>query len=268
LIWSYWKNAKTICKSCNGRNKEKRMLKKIKIWREFKHRQATVRYRWEVRKILLEAKVHNRLRAWEGEGEGEGGVGEDKGEEECVIAMDYYIYYISNVWYSDNMHEQVFTMRVSPCGWLNLFCPIIFKIVTNSTEHTLSWDSDMAHKQLVNRSLTPFDDTRKLITVVKVAHQWVLAEPQKSCTYFRVFSKRLMLCPVWDDCIFHLRCLSGLIGLNYTYIIRERQKRLGRWRKHKQLLDDLKQCFSTFARLLPGKFCFYKTRARSPQIYS
>jgi len=93
------------------------------------------------------------------------GRGGEKGEEECVIAMDYYIYYISNVWYSDNMHEQVFTMRVSPCGWLNLFCPIILKIVTNSTEHTLSSDSDMAHKQLVNRSLTPIYDTRKLITV-------------------------------------------------------------------------------------------------------
>jgi len=135
--------------------------------------------------------------------------------------MDCYIYYISNVWYSDNMHEQVFTMRVSPCGWLNLFCPIIFKIVTNSTEHTLSWDSDMAYKQLVNRSLTPFYDTRKLITVVKVAHQWGLAEGQKSCTYFHVLSKRLMFFPIWDDCIFRLRCLSCLIGFNYTCIIRE-----------------------------------------------
>jgi hypothetical protein len=46
-----------------------------------------------VRKVALEDKVHNRLSA---RGEG-GGVGEEKGEEECVIAMDYYIYYISNV---------------------------------------------------------------------------------------------------------------------------------------------------------------------------
>jgi len=127
--------------------------------------------------------------------------------------MDYYIYYISNVWYSDNMHEQVFTMRVSTFGWLNLFCPIIFKIVTNSTEHTLSWDSDMAHKQLVNRSLTPFYDTRKLITVVKVAYQWALAKQQKSCTYFPVWSKRLILFPIWDDCIFHLRAFPVLLDL-------------------------------------------------------
>jgi hypothetical protein len=100
-------------------------------------------------------------------------------------------------------------------------CPIIFKIVTNSAEHILSWDSDMVHKQLVNRFLTPFYDTRKLITVVKVTHQWVLAEPQKSCTYFRVLSKRLMLFPIGEDCIFHLRCLSCLIGFNYTFIIGE-----------------------------------------------
>jgi len=26
--------------------------------------------------------------------------------------------------------------------------------------------------------------------MVKVAYQWVLAEPQKSCTYFPVWSKR------------------------------------------------------------------------------
>ena len=195
-----------------------------------------MRYRWEGRKIVLEAKVRNRLSAWEGKSEGGGG--EETGEEECVIAMDYYIYYISNVWYSDNMHEQVSTMRVSPCGWLNLFCPIIFKIVTNSTEHTLSWDSDMAHKQLVNRSLTPFDDTRKLITVVKLAHQWVQLNHRISCTYFFVLSKSLMLFLIWDDCLYHLRCLSCLIGFNYTYII-------GGYRKDWNDEEDVSSCWMT-----------------------
>ena len=33
-------------------------------------------------------------------------------------------------------------------------------------------------------------------------------------------------------------------------------------------LQPLLQCFSTFARPRPGKFFFYKTRARSQQIYS
>ena len=157
---------------------------------------------WEVRKIVLEAKVHNRLYCLRKR--------RRRRRRRIVIAMDYYI---SNVLYSDNTHEQVFTMRVSPCGWLNLFCPIILKIVTNSTEHTLSWDSDVAHKHLVNRYPIPFYDTRKLITVVKIAHQWVLAEPQKSCTYFPVLSTRLIFFPIWDDCIFHLRAFPVLLDL-------------------------------------------------------
>ena len=59
-----------------------------------KHRKATVRYIWELRKIVLEARVHNRLNAGKGGG---GGEEEEKREEECVIAIDCYIYYISNV---------------------------------------------------------------------------------------------------------------------------------------------------------------------------
>ena len=59
-----------------------------------KHRQATLRYSWEVKNVL-EAKVQNRLSA--GKGGRVGGGEEEKGEEECVIAMDCYIYYISNV---------------------------------------------------------------------------------------------------------------------------------------------------------------------------
>ena len=71
---------------------------------------------------------------------------------------------------------------------------------------TLCWDSDRAHKQLVNRSLTPFYDTRKLITVDKGDHHWDLLEPQKSCTYLPALSKWLILIlfPIWDDCTFHL----------------------------------------------------------------
>jgi len=33
------------------------------------------------------------------------------------------------------------------------------------------------------------------------------------------------------------------------------------------IMHPLQQCFSTFVGLWPGKFLFYKTRARSEQIY-
>ena len=46
-------------------------------------------------------------------------------------------------------------------------------------------------------------------------------------------------------------------------------KGLNRWRMYFfKLQCTVDQCFSTFVRPRPGKFFFYKTTARSQQIYS
>ena len=54
----------------------------------------------------------------------------------------------------------------------------------------------------------------------------------------------------------------GLFGLSFI-------RKCGSTKFFNYVGDEvLQQCFSTFVRPRPGKFFFYKTRARSQQIYS
>ena len=72
----------------------------------------------------------------------------------------------------------------------------------------------------------------------------------RSCKNFRF--RRKICCPVHDN-FEEIMANQNLVHVTGQYTHSTR---------------PLTQCFSTFARPRPGKFFFYKTRARSQQIYS
>jgi len=68
-----------------------------------------------------------------------------------------------------------------------------------------------------------------------------------------IIQNRVPACLPWTLCSEYTRCWEQMWHVSKKGVL---------------YLSRLWQCFSTFVRPRPGKFLFYKTRARSQQIYS